>query len=115
MFDGCCNLCSGIVDFLVKHDKKKQFSFVPLQSQQGQQLVEQYKLPVDVDSVIFISGEMVFIESDAAIEIAMLLPFPWKTARVFIFVPRAVRNRIYRFIAARRFRWWGRRQSCRVV
>ena len=39
LFDGFCNLCSGLVTFLLKVDVKKQFRFIPLQSEKGQKLI----------------------------------------------------------------------------
>jgi predicted DCC family thiol-disulfide oxidoreductase YuxK len=34
--------------------------------------------------------------------------------RVFLIVPRFVRDGVYRFVAARRYRWFGQRDTCMV-
>lgn len=115
LFDGYCNLCNGVVDFLLKHARKNQFGFIPLQSETGKEMMQKYKLSENPDSVILIAGERVFIESDAALEIARTLKFPWKIILVFSIIPRPLRNKFYRFIASNRYRWWGRRRDCRVL
>ena len=47
LFDGICNLCNSAVQFIIKHDKKKEFMFASLQSNIGQKLMKQYHLPAD--------------------------------------------------------------------
>lgn len=115
LFDGYCNLCNGVVDFLLKHARKNQFGFIPLQSETGKEMIQKYKLPENPDSVILIASERVFIESDAALEIVRSMQFPWKIILVFSIIPRPLRNKFYRFIASNRYRWWGRRRDCRVL
>jgi len=114
LFDGYCNLCDGVVKFLVKHDHKKQFIYVPLQSEKGKKLFQQFNLPENFDAVIFVTNEKYFTASDAALEIARNLSFPWKMAFVFRFIPKPIRDRIYNYIALKRYRWWGRRNDCSI-
>ena len=114
LFDGFCNLCNGTVDFLLKHDKQRQFSFVPLQSDEGKLLIHKYRIPADTDSVLLIKLNQVYFESDASVEIAGMLRFPWKLLRVIKFIPRKVRDKVYRWVAKNRYRWFGKRESCRI-
>src|SRR6476469_9004981 len=39
LFDGLCNLCEGSVQFVLRHDKKKQFVFASLQSRVAEKLL----------------------------------------------------------------------------
>jgi predicted DCC family thiol-disulfide oxidoreductase YuxK len=114
LFDGVCNLCNGTVDFILKRDRKKQFRFVALQSEAGEKIREKYRFPEEIDSVILIHKEKVFYESDAALEIARLLPAPWKWAAILKIVPVRWRNAVYRWIARNRYRWLGKRKECRL-
>lgn len=114
LFDGVCNLCNGTVDFMLKRDPKKQFRFVPLQTEQGEITRKKFSIQDEVDSVILIHKEEVFYESDAVLEIARLLPAPWKWAVVFKIVPVNWRNAVYRWIARNRYRWFGKRKECRL-
>ena len=113
LFDGFCNLCNGTVDFLLKHDMKKQFNFIPLQSEKGRQLVNDFHIPTDIDSVVLIKSNKVYFESEAAFEIAEMLNFPWKLIRFIKFIPKKIRDNIYRWVAKNRYRWFGKRESCR--
>ena len=42
LFDGVCNLCNGVVSFIIKRDKKALFRFAALQSGTGQLLLKRY-------------------------------------------------------------------------
>lgn len=114
LFDGECNLCNGTVNFLLKRDRKKQFRFASLQSETGQSLIQKFKIPVETDSVILIKSNRIYIESDAAIEIAGMLPFPWKTGVLIRIIPRKNRDKFYRWVAKNRYRWFGKRDVCRI-
>jgi predicted DCC family thiol-disulfide oxidoreductase YuxK len=115
LFDGICNLCNGSVNFLLKYDKKKQFRFLPLQDEKAKTLKTRLKIPDDIDSVVLISKEKVFTESDAIIEACKLLGFPWNSAAVTRLMPQRLRNKIYRWIGKNRYSWFGKRESCRIV
>jgi len=114
LFDGFCNLCNGTVNFLIKKDRKKQFRFIPLQSEKGKSLIQKFQIPLETDSVILIKFNTVFFESDAAIEIASMLNYPWKMGVIARFIPKKIRNNLYQLIARNRYRWFGKRESCRV-
>jgi len=115
LFDGICNLCNRSVDFVLKRDNKKQFRFVSLQSEEGRKMVEDFQIPEDTDAVILIKSKQVYLESDAAIEIARMLSAPWKWATVLKVIPLKLRDGIYRWIARNRYRWFGKRKTCRVI
>ena len=114
LFDGVCNLCNGTVDFLLKHNRKKQFRFASIQSESAKLLIRKFQIPAETDSVIVIKSNQVYFESDAAIEIAGMLSFPWKMAVIFRFIPKKMRDIIYRWIAKNRYRWFGKRDICRI-
>ncbi len=115
LFDGICNLCNGTVDFLIKKDQKKQFAFVALQSDTGKLLTRKFKIAPETDSVILIYQNRVYFESEAAIEIARMLPFPWKLGGIFRIIPKKIMDGLYRWIAKNRYRWFGKRNTCRIT
>ncbi|HKI89885.1 MAG TPA: DCC1-like thiol-disulfide oxidoreductase family protein [Draconibacterium sp.] len=114
LFDGVCNLCNGTVDFIIKRKNKTPFLFVALQSEAGKKLAERYHIPPDIDSVILINNNNVFIESEAVLEIARLLPNPWKLATVFRIIPKKWRDNIYKWMAKNRYGWFGKKTFCRL-
>jgi predicted DCC family thiol-disulfide oxidoreductase YuxK len=114
LFDGFCNLCNGTVDFLIKKDHNKQFTYISLQSESGKLLIREFQIPINVDTVILIKLNRVYFESDAVIEIAGRLSYPWKLVVCAKYIPKKIRDGIYRLIAKNRYRWFGKRETCRV-
>lgn len=114
LFDGVCKLCNGTVDFILKRDRKKQFRFVALQLEAGEAMKDHFGVPEKIDSVILIHQGMVFYESEAVLKIAQILPFPWRLAVVLKIIPLKIRNRLYRWIALNRYRWFGKKPACRI-
>ena len=114
LFDGICNLCNGAVNFILKRDKRKQFQFVALQSEKGEELFTKTGIAQEADSIILILNNQVYTESDAAIEIAKLLPAPWNWFSAIKIIPKKLRDGIYKWIAKNRYRWFGKRKTCRI-
>ena len=106
LFDGVCNLCNGAVNFLMKRDNKKQFCYVPLQSERGKELVSKNSITLETGSVILIVENRIYLESEAVIEIARLLPLPWNWFTFFRIVPLKIRDSIFFLIA------WFVSQNC---
>ncbi|MEZ4648337.1 MAG: DCC1-like thiol-disulfide oxidoreductase family protein [Candidatus Eisenbacteria bacterium] len=65
-------------------------------------------------SVLLLRAGRLHDRSDAAIRILALLGFPWSLARVCLLVPGPIRNAVYDFVARRRYRWFGRSETCMV-
>ena len=45
IFDGECNLCNGVVGWLMKFAPEEIFEFMPFQSPEGQLLLRKYNFP----------------------------------------------------------------------
>jgi predicted DCC family thiol-disulfide oxidoreductase YuxK len=115
LFDGVCNLCNGSVDFIIRRDRCGIFRFASLQSAAGRALLQQHGLPPDtLDSVVLVDEAGVHARSTAALRIARKLGAAWPLAYAFIVVPRPLRDALYDFIAHRRYRWFGKRETCRL-
>lgn len=115
LFDGLCNLCNNAVDFIIRHDKKDSFRFTSLQSELAQKLAKERNIDLsEVDSILLIiPGEAYFYKSTAALEIAKTLPgYRWLS--VGLHLPEGFRDAVYSFIAKRRYRWFGKKTSCRM-
>ena len=115
LFDGVCNLCNSIVQFIIKRDPKGKFKFSSLQSESGQALLRQFGLPTnDFDSFVFISGDKYFLKSSAGLHVLKELGGVWKVFFMFIIFPRPLRDFIYNIIAKTRYRIFGKRDTCMV-
>ena len=115
LFDGVCNLCNAAVVTVLRHDKAGVFRFAALQSATGQKLLGAHGLSVqNLDSVVMIDGQKVYLRSDVPLEVARRLHGFWPLLTVFGLIPRSVRDAVYSFIARNRYRWWGHRETCMV-
>ena len=115
LFDGECGLCSRMVLFVAARDSARRFRFAPLQSEIGR--LECARLGVEIsadepDSVVLTSDLHAWIRSDAVIEIARRLPWPWRAAVVLRPVPGRLRDGAYRWVARHRFHWFGKADQC---
>lgn len=127
LFDGVCNFCNGAIQFIVDRERAPRLRFAALQSTVAQRLLEdtfgseratQLLRGVNgsgsPDSIVLIESGRGFTHSEAALRIARHLRAPYRWAFVLIAVPRLLRDAVYRFIAERRYRWFGRSETCRV-
>jgi predicted DCC family thiol-disulfide oxidoreductase YuxK len=115
LFDGVCNLCNGTVQFIIKRDRAAIFRFASLQSHYAQRLLRQVNLPTDqLYSVIVIEDGIAYQKSDAALRIARHLPGFWHWLYIFRFIPKFIRDGLYNFIAANRYRFFGKQDHCMI-
>jgi predicted DCC family thiol-disulfide oxidoreductase YuxK len=115
IFDGVCNLCNGTVQFIIRHDKKKRFSFASNQSDAGQKVLEQAGFAaMSQSSVVYVRHGVAHVKSKAALLILKDLGCCWNFFYILIVVPAFVRDFIYDLIAKNRYRIFGRRESCMV-
>lgn len=115
LFDGVCNLCVGSIQFLIERDSEREFRFAPLQSTVAKQLLAECGHEGEpLDSVVLLENGEYYTKSDAVIRTAVHLGGIYRLLGPARFVPRRVRNRLYEFIAARRYDWFGRKDQCLV-
>ena len=113
LFDGVCNLCNGFVQFMLLRDKAGYFQFASLQSEAGQQLLEQYGLDTDaLNTVVLIENGQAYTHSAVALRVAPHLDGFWSWAKIFWIIPAGLRDRIYNWVARNRYRWFGKQESC---
>lgn len=113
VFDGNCVLCSASAQFVLRHDHDRLFRFTTAQSAYGRKTYLDHGLdPVALSTMIVIADGRAFTESGAVLMVLGALGWPWRLALVTRVVPRAIRDRLYRFVARNRYRWVGRRAVC---
>jgi predicted DCC family thiol-disulfide oxidoreductase YuxK len=115
LFDGVCNLCNGAVQFVLRHDKNKLFSFAALQSETGKTLLLKYSLPKnDLSSFLLIENNKLYARSTAAIRVAKKLNGLWPVLYICIIIPPFIRDGVYNFIARNRYKWFGKKEECMI-
>ena len=113
LFDGVCHLCDGAVRFILKRERAAELKFAPLQSDSGKSLLQKYGYPPDyLDGLILIEGNRAHDRSSACLQIAGKLNFPWRLLFPLLIIPKPLRDFIYGNIAAVRYRWFGKKESC---
>lgn len=113
VFDGYCGLCSRLVQFVLRHDRRATYRFVAAQTPLGTALFRHYGLDADdYDTFILLRDGRGHFVSDAAIEMARELAWPWSWSPVLRMVPKVVRDWIYLLIARNRMRFFGRSEAC---
>jgi predicted DCC family thiol-disulfide oxidoreductase YuxK len=115
LFDGVCNLCNGAVQFVISKDKNNYFRFASLQSEQGQQLLKQYQLPVLTNtSFVLIEDGHVYTSSTGALRVAKKLKGFWPVLYVLMIIPKFIRDFVYYRIAKNRYKWFGKKDECMI-
>ena len=102
VYDGYCNLCSASVRFLDRWQRPGALAFVA-------------NPEPDQQTVTVIDGGREYTYSDASLQALKHLRWPWPLLRVALVVPKPLRDRVYRWVAASRYRWFGRSESCAVA
>ncbi|XZF16078.1 thiol-disulfide oxidoreductase DCC family protein [Chitinophagaceae bacterium MMS25-I14] len=109
-FDGDCNLCNRSVQFVLRHDRKGIFRFTQLQSASAAQMLQQQD--ITADSVVLGYKGKYYVKSDAVLKLSALLGGWFKLLLAGYIIPRFIRNRLYDFIAAHRYKWFGKNDHC---
>jgi predicted DCC family thiol-disulfide oxidoreductase YuxK len=115
IFDGVCNLCNSSIDFITRHDKKQMFYVSANQHEAGAEILREHGLSKeDTTTVFYLEKGKLYQRSTAALRIARHLGFPWNLLWVFIIIPPFIRDGVYKWISRNRYRWFGKKDSCRL-
>jgi predicted DCC family thiol-disulfide oxidoreductase YuxK len=115
LYDGVCGLCSRLVQFVLKHDRRARFCFASLQSAYAAAILQHHGIDSDdLDTVYFVApGQPPAARSDAVISILRELGGFWKTiAAALRILPKWLRDWGYGVVARHRYRVFGRYESC---
>lgn len=128
LFDGQCLLCKRSVQFVIHNDPEKIFRLSSLQSQRAIEFLSSLNdesvlnFPEDLNTVVYIELQnssdqfRVFTRSNAIIQILKALgackAYWLVLAGIIYLVPERVRDYLYNIVASRRYRWFGKMESC---
>lgn len=115
LFDGQCILCNRAVDFVLKRDTQKKILFAAMQTPVGQRVLAHYGLPPTYsDTLVLVESGKVYLGSTAALRVTRHLGKSWPLLYPLIVVPKGIRDRIYNWIGANRYAWFGKKEACRI-
>jgi predicted DCC family thiol-disulfide oxidoreductase YuxK len=112
-FDGVCGLCNRSVDLLLRWDAKGVLRFAPLQGATAQAMLPAEQVR-DLDSLVLKDAKGIHRRSEAALLSLEHLGGGWRGIRLLRALPSGLRDAIYGLVARHRYRWFGKRTSCRL-
>ena len=112
-YDGTCNLCNAAISWIRKSPKSNTIQCEALSEKDFFRLYSEFRddQPM-VDSVVVKSNGNYYIESDAIVVIASKLGGFYRLFSVARVIPKSLRDKMYRYIARNRYRWFGRKPMC---
>ena len=115
VFDGECNLCNGVVGWLLRFAPSDIFRFVAFQSTEGQSILKKYNFPLErLETVILLDEYGVNTRSDGFLKIVSSIPRWRVVAALLTYIPRIVRDTIYNVASRNRMKWFGKATSCTI-
>ena len=116
LFDGICNLCEQSVQLVIRNDRQANFRFASLQSNVARHLLEQHAYDdKSLSSVVLLQDGELYQKSRAALRVARQLDRAWPLLFYLCYwIPPLIADRVYDFIGARRYRWFGKKAICWV-
>jgi predicted DCC family thiol-disulfide oxidoreductase YuxK len=115
-FDGVCNLCNASIDFILKRDTKNLFLVGALQEDFSKKILSNYSVKQDyLESLILLEENQIYFKSTAALRIARHLKGLWPIFYLLIALPVWIRDPVYDWIGRNRYRWFGKKNTCRIA
>lgn len=105
LYDDNCNLCNSQVRFIKRRDQGNLFRFVPLQSEEGREMLQKAGLPDnELDTVVYEKSGRHYQRSSAVLGILRDLGGGWRLLGSLVIVPAFIRDFFYRLVARNRHR-----------
>ena len=134
LFDGVCNLCHGVVNWVIANDPSMNFKFLPLQeldrieelpdvsdvlldkikeAHNGQNQNDQSS-DQDWHTVMLLEDGVLYEKSTAVLRICRRLSGLYPVLYTYVLIPKGLRDWIYDVVAENRYRWFGKKSQCMV-
>jgi len=117
LFDGVCNVCNTFVQFVYQRDKKKALHFQAAQSKKGREILSDWGIPCDLNTVIVVDEEArkFYTKSTAIFMILQYLEAPWSYGYYLVYLPRLLRDFGYSSFASVRYAIFGKKDECNFL
>lgn len=113
-FDGDCAFCSASVRRVCRLDRRGNIAFAPLQGELASRHGFSHHAAAGGGTMVLLREEdgRVFTHSDAWIELVRALGGAWTILAIFRWVPKRLRDALYRRVAENRYRFMGKADAC---
>jgi predicted DCC family thiol-disulfide oxidoreductase YuxK len=118
LYDGVCGLCNRLVRFVLPRDPAGVFHYAALQSELGRSTARRHGQDPDALDTFYVvsnyrSGSpAVLRKGRAALFVVKALGAPWSFVAALGFLPDGLLNAAYDLVATRRYRIFGRYDTC---
>jgi predicted DCC family thiol-disulfide oxidoreductase YuxK len=119
LFDGVCGFCDSAIRWLLAREPTGNLGFAPLQGETAAALRRRHpEIPSELETLVLVEsgreGSRVYLHSEAIWRICAQLAAPWRLLAWVRWLPPVLRDFCYRQFASRRYRWFGRLETCRI-
>jgi len=113
VYDGLCHLCGSSTAWLARRVGNR-VRFVPEQSSEGIEAMKSAGLyALDPESFLLVTGGRSLQKTAAVIAALNVVGGGWKLAALLLgLLPQSITDKLYDWIAANRYKWFGRRATC---
>ena len=111
IYDGNCKFCLKCISFIKKNIQNNKIFFYPQKSKKAIDIMTILSIK-NIDSVIYISGKVIFLKSEALFKISKQLKFPYYLLNIFNLLPKILLDNFYNFIAKRRYYFYKNKNCC---
>lgn len=113
-FDGICNFCNGIVDFIWKNNSKRNLYYSSLQSSYAKKKFNKIGISeIQLNTIYFFDGNKIYTKSSAVFRILLNLDKAYPVfGKIGLLIPKFISNFFYDIIAKIRYKIFGKYDSC---
>jgi predicted DCC family thiol-disulfide oxidoreductase YuxK len=113
-FDGYCNLCNRWVDRILRNERNASFYFAPLTGRIAEERLPKELQENGPDAIVLERDGRFQTGPRAALAITKYLQWPYNWLRVLRILPSPLLEKGYKWVARNRYRWYGKREECRL-
>ena len=120
LYDGVCGMCNGLVKFLIRRDHHDRYRFAALQSELGRELVRANGGDPEVLSTLYVfrdagkPSQILWRRGRGGVIAIASVGGAWSLVHALRLLPGFVLDLGYNLIARRRYRLFGKLESCPV-
>lgn len=105
LYDDHCSYCTSSADKGRRYQRPGALEWLGNSTPRAQDLLRQHGIVgKELETLIVLEGDLHYLESDAVVRSAQGLRWPWRVWAGIKFLPKSMRDRAYRKIAADRDR-----------